>query len=221
MNYNALKVKRTGGRSIDAIGDDLELSDEDFFSNQHFLNAETTYQYESYDDKLAPAKGMNFDLNAGFTQDLTSSDNFFSLNPSLEFFNPLSQSRRLVLRTQVQSQLRFKEDFNFYQAAHLGAQSGLRGYRRERFTGKSTLAGNADIRYVFNEIRTSFLPLQLGVFGGGDVGRVWVPNEDSNKWHNSYGGGFWINAAQIASGQFNLFHGKDGFHFSFGLVTKF
>lgn len=221
LSYNALKVKRSGGRYIDAIGDDLELMDADFFSNQHFLSAETTYQYESYDDKLAPAKGMNFDLSAGFTQHLNSSDNFFSLNPSLEFFNPLSQSRRLVLRTQVQSQLRFKEDFNFYQAAHLGAQSGLRGYRRERFTGKQSFVGNADIRYVFNEIRTSFLPIQLGIFGGGDLGRVWVPNDNSNQWHNSYGGGMWINAADLVSGQFNLFHGKDGFHFSFGLTTKF
>lgn len=221
LNYNALKIKRTSDRYIDAIGNDFEMTDEDFFSNQNFLDLTATYQYEGYDDKLAPAKGMNFKVDAGFTHHLSSSDHFYSLEPSLEFFNPLSRSHRLVLRTQVQSQLRFKNDFNFYHAAHLGADSGLRAYRRERFTGKQTLVGNADVRYAFNEIHTSFLPIQLGVFGGADLGRVWIPNQDSSKWHNSYGGGMWINAAELVSGQFNLFHGKDGFHFSFGLTTKF
>lgn len=221
LDFNSIKIKRSKNRYIDLIGDDLEMIDPDFFSTQNYLSLNTTYQYESYDDRLAPAKGMNFELNAEFSQHLSSSDNFFILDPSLEFFNPLTQSRRLVLRTQVQSQLRFKEGFNFYQAAQLGSKSGLRGYRRDRFTGKQSLVGNADIRYVFKDMHTSFLPIQIGVFGGADLGRVWITDEDSDQWHNSYGGGIWLNAAQLASGQFNLFHGKDGFHFSFGFVTKF
>ena len=40
---------------------------------------------------------------------------------------------------------------------------------------------------------TSVLP---GVFGLGDLGRVWVEGETSDAWHSAVGGGFWLTFAQ-------------------------
>jgi len=65
------------------------------------------------------------------------------------------------------------------------------------------------------------LPLQIGIFGGADVGRVWLKNDDSEKWHNDYGGGFWITAAESLSGTFNFFNSTEGFRFSFGFGLNF
>jgi hemolysin activation/secretion protein len=97
----------------------------------------------------------------------------------------------------------------------------LRGYRTQRFSGESAFAGTADVRYSFNEFKTGFLPVQIGVFAGGDVGRVWVDDEGSKQWHNDYGGGIWINNAEAIGATFNLFHGDDGLRFSFQVGFSF
>ena len=65
------------------------------------------------------------------------------------------------------------------------------------------------------------MPLQIGIFGGADVGRVWLKGEDSEKWHNDYGGGFWITAAESLSGTFNFFNSTEGLRFSFGFGLNF
>ena len=65
------------------------------------------------------------------------------------------------------------------------------------------------------------MPFQIGVFTGIDTGRVWFDGEDSDKWHSSYGGGFWVNSADAINGTFNLFTGEDGLRFSFGFGFKF
>ncbi|MGB8374189.1 MAG: hypothetical protein WCE57_02645, partial [Salegentibacter sp.] len=65
------------------------------------------------------------------------------------------------------------------------------------------------------------LPMQIGIFGGYDLGRVWYDNETSHRWHDDYGGGFWINSADAINATFSLFNSKDGLRFSAGLGLKF
>ena len=123
----------------------------------------------------------------------------------------------MVLKTIAQGQFILGNDFEFFQAAQLGADTGLRGYRKQRFHGNSSLAIGADIRYSFNKIRTSLFPIQLGVFGGYDIGRVWLKDESSNVWHDDIGGGFWINILDSLSAQLGLFASEESTQFTFGL----
>ena len=143
------------------------------------------------------------------------------INSNLGFYNSLTRNRKLVLKTDVRTQFRIGDDLIFYQAANIGGQNGLRGFRTERFTGRNSLVGSSDLRYSFNSFKTNTLPLQIGVFGGFDVGRVWLKDESSDKWHNDYGGGFWITAAESLSGTFNLFNSVEGLRFSFGFGLNF
>ena len=109
----------------------------------------------------------------------------------------------------------------FYQAANLGGQTGLRGFRLQRFTGQHSLAGSADVHYRLGSFKTKTLPLQIGLFAGGDVGRVWLKNDESDKWHNDFGGGFTIAAAETIAGTFNFFNSVEGWRFSFGFGLSF
>jgi hypothetical protein len=43
------------------------------------------------------------------------------------------------------------------------------------------------------EILKSIIPMSYGIFAGFDYGRVWLDGEASNKWHQSVGGGIWLN----------------------------
>ena len=97
----------------------------------------------------------------------------------------------------------------------------MRGYRLQRFAGKSAFATGGDLRYSFNQFKTSFLPFQIGVFGGYDLGRVWLKDGNSDQWHDSYGGGIWINSAEAVNGTLHVFNGDEGWRVSFGFGFRF
>ena len=112
------------------------------------------------------------------------------------------------------------EDYELYQDAQLGGSTCLSAYRLERFVWKSIFAAGGDLLYSFDQFTTRFLPFHIGVFGGYDIGRVWTENE-SVQWHDSYGGGVWINSAEALNGTFSLFGGDEGLRFSFGFGLRF
>ena len=164
---------------------------------------------------------MDFSIVAGGTQNIQDSERIFGyIKPEVIFYNALTGNRKLVLKTDVKGQFNIGNNFEFYQAAQLGSDTGLRAYRNERFTGRSAAVGSADLRYSFNKFRTALTPIQIGVFGGYDLGRVWIPNDTSDVWHSSYGGGLWVNTADILSGTFNLFTGEEGLRFTFGIKVS-
>ncbi len=217
--FEGIKVEQTGDRFVD---DEFASPSPNFFDRKYFAGLDALYRYESYDNNLTPTRGMLFELNLGGKMNTADPSRTFGyFKPYMGFFNALTRNRKLVLKTRVDAHLNIGSDYEFYQAATLGADAGLRGYRFERYSGKSAFGTGADLRYSFDTVKTSFLPFQLGVYGGYDVGRVWAENEDSKLWHDSYGGGFWINSAEAIQGSFNIFTGSEGPRISAGLELKF
>ncbi|MBT0609164.1 BamA/TamA family outer membrane protein [Aequorivita echinoideorum] len=213
--FEGIEVEGTDGRFIT----DLPVPPTELDETQFFATAEGTYGYESYDNKVNPTKGMRFDLSVGATQNIDDEDAIFGyVKPRIIFYNALSKNRKFVLRTDFRSQINIGNNYEFYQAAQLGGDNGLRGYRNERFTGRTSAVGSGDILYNFNRFRTALTPVQIAIFGGYDVGRVWVRNDTSDVWHSSFGGGLLVNAADVISGKFNLFTGGEGLRFTFGLA---
>ncbi|MDB4293514.1 hypothetical protein N9954_08915, partial [Maribacter sp.] len=109
----------------------------------------------------------------------------------------------------------------FYQGASIGGVDGLRGFRNQRFTGKRSFYQNTDIRLSLGKGKTGILPTAFGVYGGFDYGRIWQSNENSGLWHTSYGGGLFLNMADLISARVALFNSVDGPRFSFGVGFGF
>lgn len=215
--FESIKVEGTPDRFITDLAPSPTALDE----TKYFATAEGKYQYVSYDNKVNPTRGMDFGLIVGGTQNIEESERVFGyVKPEIIFYNALTRNRKLVLKTDVQGQFNIGNNYELYQAARLGSDTGLRAYRKERFTGRTAVVGGADLRYSFNKFRTAVTPIQIGVFGGYDLGRVWVPNDTSDVWHSSYGGGLWINTADLLSGTFNLFTGDEGLRFTFGVKVS-
>ncbi|MGB3776388.1 MAG: phosphoesterase, partial [Leeuwenhoekiella sp.] len=216
LRFQGIDVDRNNNRFID----DFNVIDQGELKT--FASVEANYAYHSSDNAQIPTRGMDFEINTGVTNNLEDTGKRFAfLDPSIGFYNSLSRDRKLVLKTVFRSQFRFGDDYEFYQSAQLGQGTGLRGYRFNRFSGKRAMAGSADLRYAFNSFRTKLFPLQLGVFGGYDIGRVWVPDNTSRQWHNSYGLGFWVNSADALSGTVNFFSGDEGLRVSLGFGYNF
>lgn len=216
--FESIAIDPTAGRFITT---DFFTTDPDFFERNNFVSLEGSYSYHNTNNDANPSKGMLFDLAVGSTVNVGDTERIFGyIRPNLSFYNALSRNKKWVLRTQAQAQLNLGDSFEFYQGATLGASNGLRGFRNQRFTGERALAGSADVRYSFNSIKTGLLPIQLGLYGGGDIGRVWLDGERSDVWHTSVGGGFWINAVDMISGQFGLFNSEEGMRVSFGFGIR-
>ena len=85
-------------------------------------------------------------------------------------------------------------DFPYFDAASIGGATN-RGYRTDRFAGKASLYGSAELRaYLTGAKYQSVFPVRFGLVGFFDIGRVWMPGEDSRKWHPSGGGGVLLKA---------------------------
>lgn len=227
-SIEGIKVDDTEGRflSDEFVGNQASLPedlrpDANFFERKYFVGLEAGFLYESYDNQLNPTRGMKFEVNTGGKYNTNEETTYGYLKPYLGFYNALTRNRKLVLKSNIAAHINVGDNFEFYQGAHSGGQTGNRAYRNQRFTGEKSLNVGGDLRYSFNQFKTSFLPLQIGIFTGFDTGRVWIDNEESDKFHSSYGGGLWVNSADAINGTFNLFTGEDGLRFSFGFGFKF
>lgn len=217
--FEAIKLDDSPERFIT---DFQPANNSEFYKRHYFGAVEAEYDYFAADNKINPSKGMIFNLNIGARTDLQDINKGYAyVNSEVGFYNALTKDKTLVLKTDVRAQFRFGNDFYFYQAARIGGESGMRGYRTDRFTGKRSLVASADVRYSFPSFNTRLWPLQVTVFGGGDLGRVWVKGDFSDKWHNDYGGGLRLTGAESLSGTLNLFTGEDGSRFSFALGYNF
>ncbi|WP_222981875.1 metallophosphoesterase [Flagellimonas meishanensis] len=217
VSYEDIEVEETEDRFINQFF--VQNGEE---NQQRFFGAEAEYDYANSDNEAFPTIGMRFNLVGGYKTNLNESSRTFGyLIPSLSVDHRLSSNGRLVFATKIKGHINFGDDFEFYQGASIGANNGLRGFRFQRFTGKSAFYQNSDLRYSFRRRKTGLLPVTPGVFGGFDYGRVWFPGDSSDRWHNSYGGGFFLNGADILSANMGLFGSADGLRFSFGVGFGF
>jgi Omp85 superfamily domain len=80
----------------------------------------------------------------------------------------------------------------FYNQFNLGQNTYLKGYRNNRFTGKSIAFLQAGLRMNLLGFDGSVVPMKIGILGFFNAGRVYQSGESSTKWHSGYGGGLFI-----------------------------
>ncbi|GGN02350.1 hypothetical protein GCM10010967_41240 [Dyadobacter beijingensis] len=195
-------IQATGGRFITSTENGLP---EDIFKTKYYSGAKFTFNFSSIDNIFSPHTGIRFNAALNWTSDLKSDDNFTGLRAQFAYYASLDQKERLILATQVGTGLNFGEGYQFFQRPQIGGKLGLRGYRTERFYGKSSFWHDTDLRLKLGSSYNPVLPLTFGIFGGFDYGRVWLENESSDQWHYDYGGGIWlspVDALTIAAGAF-------------------
>ena len=79
----------------------------------------------------------------------------------------------------------------FIHQPSIGGQDLLRGYDENRFVGDGAFSGSLELRWALFSWSLLFIPVDLGVFGFGDAGRVFLDGEDSRDIHTSAGFGIY------------------------------
>lgn len=211
----SIEVENTHGRYINTVPNRIE-------NRQTYLGLYTSYFYENYDHKASPTVGMNAEIIAGCKTNLDKkSENNAYITPSFSFNYKLVPGGKLVFATKVKGNIIIGDNYEFYNAASIGGLDGLRGYRNQRFTGDRSYYQNTDLRYHIKNTKTKFIPLEIGVFGGFDYGRVWLNNDKSKNWKTSYGGGLWIVGAEMLNLNLSVFNSNDGAYVRFGFGFGF
>ncbi|MFK7813094.1 MAG: metallophosphoesterase [Maribacter sp.] len=217
ISYESIEVDETDNRFINTF---YQLNGEE--TQKSFVGLDSKYSYENSDNAAFPTLGMATSLHVGYKKETTDGNASFGyIIPSLSFDYKLIPSGNLVLATKWKAHFILGDDYEFYQAANVGGVDGLRGFRNQRFSGKKAYYQNTDLRLSLGRRRTGILPTTVGIYGGFDYGRVWQPNEDSDTWHTSYGGGFFVNAADIMTLRAAFFNSADGGRLTFGLGFGF
>ncbi|GAA4275855.1 metallophosphatase [Aquimarina mytili] len=212
-------VENTIGRFVNTLQENSTV-----FNQQTYAGAEVNYAFKNMNDLAFPTLGLDVGITAGYKTNIDDTENenrFAYIQPHLAIDHKISKNGKLVLATKIGGEAILGDDFEFYHAAQLGGVSSLRGYRNERFTGKYSAYQNIDLRYQIGKFKTSFVPLKYGVTGGFDYGRVWVENDDSDKWTNSLGGSFWVSGLDTFTGNVGYFSSSDGGRIVFVLGFSF
>lgn len=192
------------------------------FDEVQFLGTHLSFNFENYDNKAYPTMGMKTEISVGQKTNLDNTKrNFSYIIPEVSFNHKIDGEGRWVFATKFKSHINFGNEFEFYQAASIGGMDGLRGFRNQRFTGNQSYYQNSDLRYSFSSMKTKLIPIRIGMYTGFDYGRIWLDSEDSKKWHNSYGGGFFINGAELLSANLGLFNSSDGIRVAFSVGFQF
>ena len=165
---------------------------------------------------------MKFDTQFTYRQNLNNSEKKLpTFETGLGFTHYLTKNEKLTFSTYAKAKWLLSNDYEFYQMATLGGNENLRGFRFDRFYGKRSFYQSSDLRWSIGNFRNAIVPLNVGIFGGFDYGRVWIPNEISNKWHTSAGAGIWLNALDMVAIQTSYFLSSDEGRFIVGFGMNF
>ena len=211
-------VSRNEGRITE---NSFEINDPTFNHN-YFASAGVKYSFSNYDVISLPTLGSIFEVEANWLTNLGDAKKSFPyFVGSFGITHRITNSGSLTFSSLVKGKVILNNNFEFFQAAAIGGDSDVRAYRIGRFIGGQSFYQSSDLRLQIGQTKKNFLPMKYGIIVGYDYGRVWMDEEKSDKWHQSIGGGIWLNGINTLTGKINYFHGGDGGRISFGVNFGF
>ena len=181
------------------------------YESKGFVGLQAEYNYSLTGDQIVPRKGADFTSHIAYIHNTDHADSsFLNMNATFNVYFPLSGSFILAIRGGAATIAGHPE---FYQYNWIGGSQRLRGYRRNRFYGKSTVNSNNELQFV-KDVRSKFFNGKAGLLAFYDIGRVWMPNENSETWHSAYGAGILLapfnkvsfSVTYATSKEISLFH---------------
>ncbi|HLG40756.1 MAG TPA: BamA/TamA family outer membrane protein, partial [Chitinophagaceae bacterium] len=185
--FQSVKLQESENRFIESGGSKLDSTD---YDRKNYLTSKLGYQFNNLDNELYPRKGIKFEAGASYTQNVSDRDkNYVTLHSEASIYN---SKGRFTLASRAGIATNVGNDYEFYQANYLGGLSNLRGFRKDRFAGKTSVYQTTELRVSISNMNAYFVKGVWGVLVFADNGRVWMPEESSDTWHHGYGGGLWF-----------------------------
>lgn len=163
---------------------------ETIYENRAWAGAIAGLTIDETDNKFNPHRGIRLKLDARHFRGLQAiSGDYTQLSGKFSLYIPFNPIRT-VWASQIGGAINYGQ-WEFYQAPSVGLLNGLRGYRNNRFTGKTAAFVNTEVRTNIGKINL-IVPITVGSILFYDQGRVSLDGEESDTWHRGYGAGIWL-----------------------------
>ena len=147
--------------------------------------------YDSRFPARSPGRGILADVSASFYPALWDVESAFgdvAANASAYLTFPVPLHPILLVRGGVRKVF---GDYPFNEAAFIGGMTTVRTLVLQRYAGDASLNGTAELRVPVARFPL-VVPLDVGLFGFFDAGRVYLSGESPGGWHTATGAGFWV-----------------------------
>ncbi len=185
-------------RDLDTFAGSDEMLSEDAFEGNTYVGFRATADVRTTENTIFPEQGIwwitSLEVNG---QTNNSKSKFSSFTSELRGYYTFELPTEFILAGRIGGGMN-TGDFNFYQAQTIGGNRGfnaagtVRGLPRNRFSGRSAVYQNLEVRVPFARLPFYYLPLEIGAYAFIDNGRVWMDEMESRKWHTSFGGGLYF-----------------------------
>ena len=168
-------------------------SNSELFTANPYAGLQLTYSYVHVKDSVVPERGYTFLANAVYANNFLQREFYQQYNAHGQLYVPIIDHVSLAIRAGAETIVNndVLNTGQAYEHAIIGGPRTLRGFRRERFWGKTAFYNSNELRYI-TSFHSYLMNGKIGVFAFFDQGRVWMPDERSNKIHISYGPGIML-----------------------------
>ncbi|WP_157544053.1 BamA/TamA family outer membrane protein [Mucilaginibacter paludis] len=171
--------------------------DENVFGSQGYAGLLGTVTLDTRDKGTLPHRGVYWRTDvSGLKGFGLAAHNYGQVLSEFTFFLNPAQDSVLVIASRFGGGTTVG-NAAYFQQIKLGGNQGLRGFNDSRFTGKTMVYNNLEVRFKLFDFVSYVTPGTVGGIAFNDVGRVWEPGESSSKWHDGYGGGIYFIPAQL------------------------
>lgn len=159
---------------------------------------QVVFDADRRDSQVWPTKGARLSVEArAFPSVIDVEGAFATLSAEASTYLSTTIPTRMTLALRVGGKQTWGRT-PYHEAAYLGGRHDLRGFRRDRFVGDASLFGGAELRIPVGKATLLTFPAEWGVLALADVGRVYLEDEQSGRWHSALGGGIWVRPLNLA-----------------------
>jgi hypothetical protein len=192
------------------------------FSSKNYAGVKVKLDVNYVNSELFPTRGITWYTDITNLNGLNDNSHALTrLNSDMTIYASISDKNRLSAVLRAGGGHIFSKGFEYFQAMNLGANNYLRGFRKNRFSGRSMLYESTELRYRLFKSKSYIFPGDVGVLSFFDIGRVWQDNEHSQKWHNAYGAGLYYVPYSLVSFAVSVGISSEDKLLNISLGTKF
>ena len=199
----------------------IGLDSASVYKSKTYLGGKVIADVNNLNSELFPTRGIAWRTSFTALGDLTSGAHpYTDLHTDMNIYASLSDPAKLIAVLRAGGGHIFSENFEYFQAESVGQGNFLRGFRKNRFSGRSMAYGSAELRIKITDVKSYFFPGTLGAVAFDDVARVWMDDELSKKWHNAFGGGLYYIPFNLFVLSATVAHSREELLFNVTLGTK-
>lgn len=182
----------------DRISSEPSFFDETALGNKSFLGFLIRHQYDSVEG-LEIGDGWKYNLALTRYKNLNEERAYTKIEGSLSRFLHFKKPFNVVLASRIGVATLTDEDYYFFHNNNIGGNNYLRGFRNNRYAGRSIIYGNLDIRLPLYYFKNPIAPGEVGLTLGVDTGRVWYSEANDGGWKTGISPGIWWTPYRFTS----------------------